>query len=487
MKINSIRFKASVFFSGILFLILVIYSSVLFFTVKRILYRDIDKDLQIKVDQITGILNAYAEVTRFESHPLSLMRRLLAEKGFTPDNRSIIDELWKTDVESLNLKNDYFQVWNRDGKLILVSGALPGDLQKLLDEQIPLTFDHVIIKSVNKKGQPLRVISYPFLYNKQVPLRIRLSTPLDHTKKILQELMLFMAITSVATLVLTSSLGILIARSILKPVVSVIDTARMISHKDLSVRIPGQEMDHEMMALIDAFNTMLGRLETAFFHINEFSSHVAHELKTPLAIMKGELEQALLEDRDEAEYKDVMRSSLQEIDRMVRIIKDLLLLASLEYKMDIFNFQKGNIVDFLNEVYEHGVILASEKQLSIDLNVADRVVLVEFDPVHLRRLFLNLIHNAVKFTPTGGHIEIKLSLKDREVWVSVSDSGEGIPPGDLSRIFEKFYRVSKSSQPGHGLGLTIAQSIARAHHGDIRVSSQLNKGTTFTLVLPRAA
>ena len=435
MRINSIRFKTSIFFAGVLFAILVVYSAVLFFTVQRILYRDIDKDLQIKVDQIAGILNAYAEVTRYESHPLSLMRRLLAEKGFNPDNRGIIDELWKTDVESLNLRNDYFQVWNQSGKLILVSGSLPQDLQKSLNEQIPLTFGHVVIKTIHKNGKALRVINSPFLYNKKVPLSIRLSTSLDHTTKILRELMLFIAMTIAVTLILTSSFGILFAKSILKPVVSVINTANAISHKDLSIRIPGKEMDHEMMALIEAFNTMIGRLETAFSHINEFSSHVAHELKTPLAIMKGELEQALLEERGPAEYKNVMRSALQEIDRMIRIIKDLLLLASLEYKPDIFSFQRSNIIEFLHDVYENGVILASDKRLTIDLNAPQQAVMVEFDPVHLRRLFFNLIHNAVKFTPAGGHIEIKLVQEGRDVLISVSDSGHGIPPGGLVQNF----------------------------------------------------
>ena len=160
-------------------------------------------------------------------------------------------------------------------------------------------------------------------------------------------------------------MGSIFARSILKPVTAVVNLADNITHKDLTARIKVQQVDEEMKHLISSFNAMIDRLEQSFSHISEFSSHVAHELKTPLAIMKGEIELALGQDRDEKECNRVLLGCHDEIERMIRIINDLLLLARLDYKPDVFKFEKIDLVKFLGDFYEHSRVLASSKNIEV--------------------------------------------------------------------------------------------------------------------------
>jgi len=260
-----------------------------------------------------------------------------------------------------------------------------------------------------------------------------------------------------------------------------------ISHSDLHLRIPEMEADAEMRRLINAFNAMIERVETSFAHVNEFSSHVAHELKTPLAIIRGEVELALNETRDIAEYQRVLTVTVEEIDRLIRIIKDLLMLARLDFNPDVFRFEKINLKEFLAEIHEYTSILCEEKGVTSGLTVPDVDCFVRADRVHLRRLFLNLVHNAVKFTPAGGDIRINMAADGNDVRISVADTGAGIAPADMEKIFEKFFRAHDAkTTSGTSLGLSIARSIARAHQGRIDVQSSPGQGSTFTVSLPAA-
>jgi signal transduction histidine kinase len=273
-------------------------------------------------------------------------------------------------------------------------------------------------------------------------------------------------------------------------VTNVTRIANDITHTDLNMRIREMEGDEEMKDLIRSFNAMIERLENSFAHANEFSSHVAHELKTPLAIMRGELELAISETRCVDEYQRVLGVTLEEIDRMIRIIKDLLLLARLDYNPEVFQFEKFDIGQFLEEIHEQSRILADSKKIDFHFDRPAAQVYIIGDKIHLRRLFLNLINNAIKFTAHGGRIFLKLKIMSHSAHIAIRDTGIGISEENLVRVFNKFYRVPNASQDfastGSGLGLNIAKSIAKAHKGDITVTSQTGKGTTFTVTLPLA-
>jgi heavy metal sensor kinase len=289
--------------------------------------------------------------------------------------------------------------------------------------------------------------------------------------------------------VLTFLLGWFFVNRMMRPIIKVTETAETISHRDLTARIDLPQDDAEMKRLVGAFNDMIARLERSFKHIEEFSSQVAHELRTPLAIMRGESELALRKERDSEEYKRVIRVNLEEIGRMLRTVEDLLLLTKIDYRPGVFKKEPFEFGAFYREVFEQAKILGQEKGVAISFEPVAGPIPVVGDRLHLRRLFYNLIHNAVKFTPAGGAVVVAATVKDRKVYASVSDTGPGIPEANLSKIFDRFFQKGASSSqedPGSGLGLSIALAIARAHGGDIKAESRPGKGSTFTVSLPVA-
>ncbi len=484
MKVNSIRFKASVLYSTILCLILIVFSGVLFSVTRHILYRDIDEELMIKANEIINIIHSYETLNRPEAQTRHLINKLL---GVPDPTRLIIDDLWRSNVQALNLKNDYILVFNSQGQPVIVSGNVDKDIAMMFKGQLPISMKAAIFKNIYDPGHKLRSVNLPFAFENKNPLVIQVATPLNAVAHLLNRLMLFIAASIVFILALTSFLGGFFARRILRPVMSVTEMADDISHTDLNRRIGEMAADEEMQRLIHSFNLMIGRIEKAFNHVNEFSSHVAHELKTPLAIIRGELELALSETRDAAEYQRVLETSLEETDRLIRIVKDLLLLARLDYNPDIYHFEKFDLSEFLREIEENSRILAMEKQIGIGLQTPALPVHISGDRTHLRRLFFNLINNAVKFTPVDGRITLSLSSGDHAARIAVSDTGIGIAEKDLPKIFDKFFRVPYDPSVtgfGSGLGLNIARSIAAAHKGEITVTSCLGQGSTFIVILP---
>jgi len=202
-----------------------------------------------------------------------------------------------------------------------------------------------------------------------------------------------------------------------------------------------------------------------------------------LTVIKGEAELALLKDRSATEYQNVMQINLEECNKMLKIIEDLLLLARMDYQPQIFQFKKIDLVELIQEIYHHTQILAKVKRIRVKLENPFKVIHINADPVHLRRLFLNLIDNALKFTPENGSLEIAIENHGKEVHVLIKDNGIGLAAEEIDRIFDRFYRLNPQKD-GSGLGLNIALTIAKYHQGNILVESIPSKGSTFKVVLP---
>ncbi len=376
MQLNSIRFKTTILYSSILAVILVIFGAIIYISISYILYRDLDHDLKVKAEEIVSILHAYEEVGQLENHPLGRILDIL-RKGETEgiSEKVVIDDLWRKEFNLLDLKNDYINVVNINGVSLFISNNFTEDVASLFRKQCPFSLERTVCKNVVAGRTKLRVVNLPASYYRS-RLAIQVAAPLEPITKELANILFFIIISALILLILTSFFGDILARNILKPVVAVSNLADKITHKDLSSRIQEQQTDKEMRHLVSSFNAMIDRLEKSFRHINEFSSHVAHELKTPLAIIKGEMELALGQDRDLEEYKRVLEGCLEEIDRIIRIIRDLHLLAKLDYKLDIFKFEKFNIVQFLNDIHEHSKILASSKDIKVKLNAPEKDIFI---------------------------------------------------------------------------------------------------------------
>ncbi|MFA5346269.1 MAG: ATP-binding protein [Candidatus Omnitrophota bacterium] len=278
-----------------------------------------------------------------------------------------------------------------------------------------------------------------------------------------------------------------IVRHIMKPVKKIAEIAEQITHEDLSARVDIKQTGAETKYLISSFNDMISRLESSFKYIVESNSYIAHELKTPIAIIRGEAEIALKKERDNEEYKKVIGIALDESKKMLKTIEDLLLLTKMTYRPEFLNFEAIDLSQFLNDIHEQSKILTVEKNISVDINVPEVSERIKGDEISLRRLFFNIIDNAIKFTPQNGQIKINIKYKKRKAIVSISDTGMGIAEKDIPKLFDKFFRANKEKNrytSGSGLGLPIAQSIAELHKANITVNSTLGKGSTFIVTLP---
>jgi len=289
------------------------------------------------------------------------------------------------------------------------------------------------------------------------------------------------------TLLFGYIIGQMIVGKILKPIKEITDTANNITHEDLSLRVKAENVDEELRCLIEAFNGMVSRLGESFEYITDSSSYIAHELKTPIAIIRGESEFALKKEREKDEYKRVISVNLEEAKRMLKIIEDLLLLTKMNYQPDVLKLEQIDLTQFIQIIYEQAKILASKKNIMVNINIPEGAGMVNADELHLRRLFFNLIDNAIKFTPANGNIRISLKYENQKAAVSIADTGIGIGKENLPKLFDKFFRIEgkvKDSSPSSGLGLSIAQSIVKLHKGEIAITSELGKGSIFTVLLP---
>ncbi|MEZ4579962.1 MAG: HAMP domain-containing protein [Desulfobacterales bacterium] len=292
MTFNSIRFKASILYTSVLCVILVLFSGVLFSVTRYVLYRGLDDELRLKSSEIVNILNSYEKLKRSETMHQHLLNKLL---GVEDRARLIIDDLWRSDMDALNLKKDYINILDGRGQPVIKSQNFDQEITAMFQAQLPLSFDSAVFKNIQNPTHRLRALNMPFLYENRTHLVIQIATPMDAVIRMLNQLLYFIGIGILFILGLTSFMGAFFARRILRPVLNVTKIVDDISHKDLNRRIPDMAADAEMRRLISSCNAMLERLEKSFAHVNEFSSHVAHELKTPLAIIRGEMELALSE------------------------------------------------------------------------------------------------------------------------------------------------------------------------------------------------
>jgi signal transduction histidine kinase len=233
---------------------------------------------------------------------------------------------------------------------------------------------------------------------------------------------------------------------------------------------------------------MIDRLETSFRQIRQFSSDASHELRTPLTVMKGETELVLRRPRETDDYKVVLESNLEEIDRMTRIVDELLFLSRAdmgEVKMERLPVSLDTLIE---DLLRQASLLGHEREIQVVLKATAPAVVLG-DELRLRELFLNLLDNAVKYSYPSGIVDVGLTIEQAQARVTVTDRGIGIAQEDQSRIFDRFYRTDNArthTKKGTGLGLAICAWIVESHRGQLKVQSKVGEGSTFTVILPLA-
>ena len=347
-----------------------------------------------------------------------------------------------------------------------------------------ISFETIAVKGIS--GYPLRVVTLPVKEKTITPYIVQIGTPLKGMINTLRKLLIILLMASPILLLLLSFGGYLLVKRVFSPVKKIVGTAKRITAEDLSHRIEPTESKDEIGELIETFNNMISRLESSFKQMKQFSSDASHELKTPLTAMKGQIEVALRKERKRDEYKKILKSALEEIDKLQETIDNLLLLSQMGSQNSKLSFKKIQLDEILLEAFEEIETLAKRKKLSLILKRVDQVD-IEGDVTLIKRLFVNLIDNAIKYTRQGGKVEISLQKEGNFAIFNVKDTGIGIHDNALPYIFDRFYRVNKARSRetgGSGLGLAIAKWIVEAQKGKIEVSSKVGKGSLFIVSFP---
>lgn len=282
--------------------------------------------------------------------------------------------------------------------------------------------------------------------------------------------------------------GLFLANRALNPIEQITSMASQIRESgDLTRRLHYQGTADELKHLATMFDKMLDTLQKTFENERRFISDASHELRTPLTTIKGRITVTLNRPRSQSQYVEALQILEQEVDRLIRLSSDLLLLSQLEQHHSTSDPEVIDLSALLGEIAEQIQPLAELKQLALVRDIPPDLQ-VPGSPDRLIRLFLNLLDNAVKYTPPRGRIDLTARVEENTIDVRVANAGNGIAAEHLPHIFQRFYRTeaSRSRQiGGTGLGLAIAQEIAHHHRGQIRVWSQPNQGTTFAVTLPR--
>ena len=280
-----------------------------------------------------------------------------------------------------------------------------------------------------------------------------------------------------------------LARRALGPIERMARRAQEITPERLHERLPNDDTDDELGQLARVFNEMLARLEQAFEQLRRFTADASHELRTPLAAIRSVGEVGLQKDGSRGEYRDIIGSMLEEVNRLTSLVDNLLTISRADAGSLQLQLVRIPVMGLAREAATLFEIMAEEKSLDLVLE-GDESAMVRGDPLFLRQALVNLIHNAVKYSPVGGRIHVRVYRNADAVIVEIEDGGPGVPLEDRVRIFDRFYRVDKArwrESGGAGLGLSITKWVVEAHGGTIGLDSGSGEGCLFQVKLPALA
>ena len=379
--------------------------------------------------------------------------------------------------------NIYVQVWDYEGRLI--SSSLDrNQFPKALSIK-GLMATEIDYRDIDYYGVHMRVMSVPLRVGRRSAGTMQVATNLTVINSVREDLLYILIMSAIFAVIIVGVGSWLVIERSLAPLDTIVETTQQINRADdLSRRIPYKHLPNdEVGQLVLTFNNTLERLETIFTSQQRFLADVSHELRTPLTVIKGNVG---LMRRMKTFDEETLVNIDEEVNRLTRLVGDLLLLAQAETGKLPLQKEALELDSLLFEVLQEMHVLAGDK-LTIKLTEIDQIQVLG-DRDRLKQVLLNLISNAIQYTPEGGEVILSLSKVDKEARLIIRDTGAGIPATDLPHIFDRFYRTEKSrtrsKTPGFGLGLSIAHWIITKHNGKINVESEEGKGTTFEILLP---
>lgn len=457
MKALRIRTKLTTWYSLILALSLCTFGAVAYFAMSGSIRATVDEDLRARLDGVRDIID--------EDAP----------KG--PD--ALQDEI-KEFADGLGI-DGRVRVAAADGAVIFASRGLdPKDLRPARYARLSRTFYQRIGRD-----------SFRILHEKielaGVQYDVTLAISMNGYDRALLGFRLGLFFAVPAFLALAAVGGYWMSRRALAPVDEITRSARNIEAHDLSKRLAVPRSGDELARLVGTLNEMLGRLEKAFQRITQFTADASHELRTPVSVIRTSAELALDKRRSEAEYRETLALILGETEKVSELIEQLLELARADSGFVELPLTRVDVSGPLREACRQASLLAQSKQIAFRQNIPEDGIWVAGESSSLEKLFLIVLDNAVKYTRNGGEIDVCLKSDAQLATIEIRDTGIGIAPEDMPHVFDRFYRVDRvrsRESGGTGLGLAIGRWIAQAHRGDIRVTSELSKGSTFEIRLP---
>src|SRR5215211_3724159 len=490
----TIRAKLTVAYAGALLGSIAVLSVALSAARRSSARREAQREVALEADQAIRVLKFAVTANQ----PVTVVRDPLVGAQLTASVASILDGL-----------PDYVILYDQDGWRVYVSPLVKGlqagntigsrgaregsvsDYERLIGEAKALQ-PGVSTFPVQVANTDVMLVSLAETDPATPVTRVVVGRPVDLTAGWLREFIVTLLV--VAPLIIGASVGsaYIIAGKAVEPVGRMINEVEAITdgrslHRRLAVETTGDELAR----LGATLNAMIARLETSFSALRRFTADASHELKTPLTVLRADVERAMHSAPASNDQLVALEEALQETTRMADLVDSLLTLARADEGRFDLHREPFALEPLVHEVFETAVILGEDAGLTVSLPTVEDATILG-DRVRLRQLFLNLVTNAIKYTSRGGTVELSVKRRDGEVHFSVRDTGIGIAAADLPYVFERFWRADRarsrlSERGGFGLGLAISQWIAQAHGGTLTVQSRLHRGSTFTVTLPIAA
>jgi heavy metal sensor kinase len=489
MNVRSIRFRMTCLYVLALALTFAVSGFVVYRFTSRALHRDLDDLLELRAEGIAASIDTFWAV---ESQAALAAGRPLdsTSKVGNVDFQRLALRWVEERIEDPVLVDIVVQLFGPDSRLIAASQPVPGATLLPFEDLAPVLAPDARFLNILSQGGAgertrLRTLTLPVTEDGRLAYVIRVLSPLDNVEAPLRRLRLILLLVLPLAMVLSGTAGAWLAGRALRPIDRMVDSARDISAENLRDRLPVPPTRDELSRLAETFNGMLDRIEEGFSLHRQFWEDVAHELKTPLAIMKGEIEVALRIGGGSQENRDVLASSLEEVDGLIRLIEKMLTLARMDRGGAPLETDEVDLAALAGRAVEDFRVPAEDKGIRLGFS-GSGAVRVRGDEARLRGLIYILLDNAVKFTPAGGTIGVEVAPDGAAARLAVADTGPGIPEDDIPGIFDRFRRAGRSGEGhGFGLGLSIAKAVAERHGGRIEARSRRGTGSTFTVVLPR--
>ena len=398
----------------------------------------------------------------------------------------------RTEVENLyapELNDRFIRITRDDGKVVYASGPPRGE--RFAPGQVPplvAMSSGVSSHKVHLAGGSLLIAAIMATASDGTRYRVEVGTSGAAAEDTLRHMLVMLAVGLPLAVAVAVAGGFMLVRRALDPVERITAKAEAITQHNLSQRLPVVRSGDELERLSVSLNHMISRLEDAIHGSKQFVADASHELRTPLTVMRGELESLAQDPHLARETRETLGSVLEEVERLGEIVESLFALSRLDAGEAHAEWLRFDLAELAATTAEQMSLLATDKNVSVECDSTPGVT-VEGDRARLKQVIVNLLDNAIKYTPSGGRVRLSVRREDGFAVLDVADNGVGIPAEALPHVFKRFYRVDTSrsrAEGGAGLGLAIVRSICTAHGADVEVISTPGKGSLFRMRQPLA-